>query len=48
LFEELRNEMYNSNINGKLWTVCDLEISENGEYQFLFSYDAPPRLSSLK
>lgn len=48
LFEELRNQMYHSSSDGKLWTICDLRISENGEYKFLFSYDAPPRLSSLK
>ena len=31
--------------NDRTWTVVDLTVARNGEYDFNFSYDPPPRLN---
>ncbi len=45
-FEELREKMAR-NAN-QPWTICDLEILNNGAFKFQFSYDEPPRLAKLR
>lgn len=34
-----------ADVDGKTWTVVDLTVERSGKYDFVFSYDAPPRLS---
>jgi hypothetical protein len=46
-FEELRETMAKSDAQNRAWTICDLEILSNGAFNFEFSYDKPPRLSTL-
>ncbi|MBZ9560087.1 MULTISPECIES: immunity protein YezG family protein [unclassified Modicisalibacter] len=47
-FKELRKVMTQNDREGRAWTICDLEIQNDGQYNFKFSYDEPPRLATLK
>jgi len=46
LFKGLRELMGKQNT--QKWTVCYLNVSSDGKYEFKFSYDQPPRLTKLK
>lgn len=39
----LRDAM--ADADGRTWTVVDLTVERSGQYDFAFSYDAPPRLN---
>ncbi|WP_445363545.1 hypothetical protein ACJJIQ_02040 [Microbulbifer sp. ANSA003] len=47
-FEELRQSMADVDSGNRAWTICDLNISNDGEFEFGFAYSTPPRLSMLK
>ncbi|MGP5326831.1 immunity protein YezG family protein [Vreelandella titanicae] len=47
-FKELRKVMAQNDRESRAWTICDLEIQNDGQYNFQFSYDEPPRLATLK
>lgn len=47
-FEKLREIMTQNDRENRAWTICDLEIQNNGQFKFTFSYDEPPRLATLK
>lgn len=47
-FEELQEIMKKNDSENRSWTICDLEILNDGTFNFKFSYNKPPRLSNLK
>jgi|SRR5690554_5068904 len=47
-FEELREVMAKNDNENRAWTICDLEIQNDGQFKFHFSHDEPPRLATLK
>lgn len=47
-FEELRTAMKQGDSAGRAWTICNLKVDSDGNYNFDFSYAEPPRLGALK
>lgn len=47
-FEELREEMKKNDAQHSAWTICDLEILNDGTFNYKFSYEEAPRLASLR
>lgn len=47
-FKKLREVMAQNDKENRAWTICDLEIQNDGQFKFKFSYDEPPRLATLK
>ena len=47
-FKELRREMQKNDIQHSAWTICDLEILNDGTFNYQFSYGEAPRLASLR
>lgn len=47
-FKELRKVMAQNDRESRAWTICDLDVQNDGQYDFKFSYDEPPRLATLK
>ena len=47
LFRDLRSLMKDNDSRDRAWSICDIEISSDGKYNFQFSYDAPKRISEL-
>ena len=47
-FEQLREIMSKNDLENRYWTICDLEVLSDGAFKYKFSYEEPPRLSTLK
>ena len=43
LFEILRDSA-----TGEKWSICTLEVTTDGRYEFKYSYDTPPRSNGIR